>query len=237
MKRAAQFVGLSVEALTPLADEQKAAGMAAYMRGQFLYLGIATPVHRALINPLIRAFEPESAASLREAVDALWKKPEREFQYVGLGLIGRHQANLGAADIPWLLGLVQRKSWWDTVDSLAKPVGAVVRRTGAKGRRHMDRAVRHKNFWVRRIAMIHQLGCRAETDTALLFDYARLLAPEKEFFVRKAIGWALRDYAWHDWRAIEAFLEAEGEQFSGLTRREAAKNIPRLKLRAIKKGA
>jgi 3-methyladenine DNA glycosylase AlkD len=234
VKNAAEFVRRSVKAFEPLADEQKAAGMAAYMRGQFTYLGIAMPAHRAVIRPLIKEFEPESAVELRAAVDALWKKREREFQYVGLGLVARHQAILSAADMPWLLSLVQQKSWWDTVDSLAKPVGALVRRSGAKGRQAMDRAVRHKDFWVRRIAMIHQLGWRGETDVARLFDYARLLAPETEFFIRKAIGWALRDYAWHDWRAIEAILEAEGASFSGLTRREAAKNIPGLKLRAIK---
>lgn len=232
-----EFVRLAGEALTPLADDQRAEGMAAYMRGQFAYLGIATPAHRAAVTPLIRAFKPESAGALRAAVDSLWQKHEREYQYVALGLLGRHQAILGIADLPWMLGLVQQRSWWDTVDSLAKPVGAIVRRSGARGRQQMDRAVRHENFWVRRIAMLHQLGWRAETDTTRLFDYARLLAPEKEFFIRKAVGWALRDYAWHDWLAIEQFLAAEGALFSGLTRREAAKNIPGLKLRAINKGA
>src|ERR1035441_6348592 len=145
--------------------------MAAYMRGQFVYLGIAMPAHRAVISPLIRAFEPESAASLRAAIDALWKKREREYQYVGLGLLARHHSILSAADMPWLLGLVQQKSWWDTVDSLAKPIGAVVRRLGAKGKQQMDRAVRHNDFWVRRIAMLHQLGWRAETDTVRFFEY------------------------------------------------------------------
>jgi 3-methyladenine DNA glycosylase AlkD len=234
MQSAAQFVREAVKALKPLADAQKAVGMAAYMRGQFVYLGVSTPDHRAAIGPLIREFKPESAVELCAAVDALWKKREREYQYVALGLLGRYNAVLSAADMPWLLGLVQQKSWWDTVDSLAKTVGAVVRQSGAKGKQQMDRAARHKDFWVRRIAMLHQLGWRGETDTARLFDYARLLAPEKEFFIRKAIGWGLRDYAWHDWRAIEAFLQAEGKQFSGLTRREAAKNIPALKVRGIK---
>jgi len=232
-----EFVRLAAEALSPLGNESRAAGMAAYMRGQFVYLGIATPAHRAAISPLIRAFQPGSSMELRQTVDALWQKNEREYQYAALGLLARRQALLTSADMPWLLELVQQKSWWDTVDSLAKTVGALVRRSGAKGRKQMDRAVLHKNFWVRRIAMLHQLGWRGETDTGRLFDYARLLAAEKEFFIRKAVGWALRDYAWHNWRAIEAFLEAEGHLFSGLTRREAARNIPALRLRPIKKRA
>jgi 3-methyladenine DNA glycosylase AlkD len=234
MRTAAQFVRAAGEALKPLADAERAAGMAAYMRGQFTYLGIATPAHRAAISPLIREFRPESVAELRAAVDALWKKREREYQYVALGLLSRRNEVLTTDDMPWLLDLVQQKSWWDTVDALSKPVGAVVRRSGKAGQKQMDKAVLHGNFWVRRIAMIHQLGWRADTDTARLFDYARLLAPEKEFFIRKAIGWALRDYAWHNWQAIEAFLAAEGALFSGLTRREAAKNIAALRVRPIK---
>jgi 3-methyladenine DNA glycosylase AlkD len=237
MQDAARFVRQAVRALAPLKDEEKAAGMTAYMRGQFNYIGVTTPERRASINPLIRTFQPENAAELRAAVDALWNKREREYQYVALDLLGRRHGALSAADTPWLLRLVLQKSWWDTVDALGKTVGAVVRRSGAKGREQMDRALRDSNFWVRRIAMIHQLGWRAETDTARLFGYARLLAPETEFFIRKAIGWALRDYAWHDWRAVDAFLLEEGDRFSGLTRREASKNIPALRGRTNNKTA
>ena len=178
MQRAPLFVRETVKVLAPLADAEKAAGMTAYMRGQFTYLGITTPERRAAINPLIRAFKPETAAELRAAVDALWKKREREYQYVAVDLLARRHAVLSAADTPWLLDLAQQKSWWDTVDALAKTVGAVVRRSGAQGARQMDRAVRHADLWVRRVAMIHQLGWRAQTDTTRLFDYARLLAPE-----------------------------------------------------------
>jgi 3-methyladenine DNA glycosylase AlkD len=82
--------------------------------------------------------------------------------------------------------------------------------------------------------MLHQLGWRGECDTERLFRYAELLAAEKEFFVRKAIGWALRDYAWHDWRVVEKFLKASGEKFSGLTVREASKNFVALRMRERK---
>ena len=157
--------------------------------------------------------------------------PEREYQYVATGLLGRHQKILSLDDPPWLLDLVQQKSWWDTVDSLLKAIGPVVRRAGAKGKRAMDAAVRHPDFWVRRIAMLHQLGLRDETDTARLFRYAELLAPEKEFFIRKAIGWALRDYAWHDWRTVDKFLKTTQVELCGLTVREARKNFAALEER------
>ena len=153
---------------------------------------------------------------------------KREYQYVATGLLRHYQDTLSLDDLPWLLGLVQSKSWWDTVDALVKTIGAVVRRAGIKGRRAMDAAVKHDNFWVRRIAMLHQLGLRDEVDTVRLFRYAELLAAEKEFFIRKAIGWALRDYAWHDWRAIEKFLKTARGRLSGLTVREASKNFATL---------
>lgn len=218
-------------ALKPLKDAGRAAGARAYMRGQFEYLGIGTPERRAAVMPMIRAFGPTDAAELRMVALGLWKMREREYQYVAADLLARHHAVLGLGDLPWLLDLAQEKSWWDTVDCIVKVVGKVVRRSGAKGQREMDRAIRAENFWVRRIALLHQLGRRGETDTVRLFRYAELLAAEKEFFIRKAIGWALRDYAWHDWRAVERFLETTSGPLSGLTVREASKNFRTLKRR------
>ena len=216
-------------ALRPLADAGRAAGAKAYMRGQFEHLGIGTPERRAAIAPLIRGFKPATAEELRAAATGLWAMREREYQYVAADLLVRYQAALSLDDLGWLFDLAQEKSWWDTVDCIVKVVGKIVRRSGAKGVRAMDRAVNHKDFWVRRIAMLHQLGWRGDTDTGRLFRYAEQLAPEKEFFIRKAIGWALRDYAWHDWRTVEKFLSTSKAKFSGLTVREASKNIAALR--------
>ncbi|MGO8758339.1 MAG: DNA alkylation repair protein [Terracidiphilus sp.] len=229
--KVAEFHRAVRAALEPLRNAKRAAEMSAYMRNQFEYIGVGTPERRAAVAPLIRALKPADAAELRRAADGLWRMRERDYQYVAVGLLGRYQALLSLDDLPWLLDLVQEKSWWDTVDSLVKAVGPVVERAGAKGKRAMDAAVKHENFWVRRIAMLHQLGLRGETDTKRLFGYAERLAPEGEFFIRKAIGWALRDYAWHDWRAVESFLKKTRVQFSGLTVREASKNFAALEKR------
>jgi 3-methyladenine DNA glycosylase AlkD len=216
-------------ALRPLKDAERAAGAHAYMRGQFEYLGIGTPARRTAVAPLIRGFRPVTADELREAAIGLWAMREREYQYVAADLLIRYHAALSLDDLPWLLDLAQQKSWWDTVDCIVKVVGKIVRRSGAKGCRAMDRAICHKDLWVRRIAMLHQLGWRSECDSDRLFRYAELLAAEKEFFIRKAVGWALRDYAWHDWRAVQKFLNASEGKFSGLTVREAGKNFAALK--------
>ena len=181
--------------------------MRAYMRNQFEYLGVATPEHRAAVAPLIKQIFSGRPGRTAHGRGRLVAHAPTRIPICCDGLLGRYQAVLSLDDLPWLLELAQPKSWWDTVDSLVKTIGAVVRRAGTKGKRAMDAAVKHENFWVRRIAMLHQLGLRDEVDTDRLFRYAELLAAEKEFFIRKAIGWALSDYAWHDWRAIEKFLK------------------------------
>jgi 3-methyladenine DNA glycosylase AlkD len=192
---------------------------------------MAMPEHRAAIAPLIKHFSPAGPEELRMAAEGLWRMRKREYQYVATGLLGRYHAVLSLDDLPWLLGLVKSKSWWDTVDALVKTIGPVVWRAGTRGKRAMDAAVKHDNFWVRRIAMLHQLWLRDEVDTTRLFRYAELLAAEKEFFIRKAIGWALRDYAWHDWRAVDKFLKTTQIELCGLTVREARKNFATLSQR------
>ena len=97
-------------------------------------------------------------------------------------------------------------------------------RRGGDGHAHMVTALQHEDFWLRRIAMLHQLGWRADTDAAWLFGAALALAPEDEFFIRKAIGWALRDYARHAPAEVLAFATEHRQQLSALTRREALKH-------------
>ena len=213
-----------VAALVPLSDKQQAQGMSAYMRDQFVYLGIPTPLRRKTAGFLIRRFHPVTAAALRGAVGKLWQMRAREYQYVAVDLLLHHQAQLSIRDLPWLLRLAQEKPWWDSVDSLVKVVSRLVRREKAIGQAGMDRALGARSFWVRRIAMLHQLGWRGETDVKRLFRYADVLAPEGEFFIRKAVGWALRDYAWHDPGAVRAYLEGAGRRLSALSFREAGKH-------------
>jgi len=230
-KNAKEFCRAVEAALVSLADATKALGMRAYMRNKFVYLGVTTPERRGAVTVLVRGYAPVEAAALKSAALALWQKEHREYQYVAADLLNRHEAVFTLEDLPWLLELAESKPWWDTVDCFPKLIGGIVLRCGAKGRRAMDQAVKHKNLWVRRIAMLHQLGMREKTDTARLFKYADKLAPETEFFIRKAVGWALRDYAWHDWRAVEKYLKLARGRLSALTVREASKNFAALKMR------
>jgi len=226
--------------LAALADPARAVAMRAYLRGQFPFLGIPTPARRAALKPLLKVDFDQNR--LLTVADQLWRLPEREYRYAAIDLLARHVGRLDSSAVAPLLALAQREPWWETVDGLAGIVGDVVhaarrndpdaqaamdaaRRNDPDAQAAMDAAPRHDCLWVRRIAMIHQLGWRLETDTTRLFGYAEKLAPESDFFIRKAIGWALRDYARWNPQAVRDFVAAMGTRLSPLSAREATRRI------------
>jgi 3-methyladenine DNA glycosylase AlkD len=221
----AQFTQAVVATLAPLADPVLRPWMQAYMRGRFVFLGIKTPARRAALAPLVQSQKNATGADLLRMARALWALPEREYQYAAVDLLGKHVRRLTPDDIPALLALVKRKSWWDTVDALASVVNRILQKADPGLQSMMDEAVRSDNFWIRRIAILHQLAWRERTDTERLFHYAVACAHEKEFFIRKAIGWALRDYARHAPKEVRVFLVKHKAVLSPLTVREAGKHI------------
>ena len=214
-------------ALRPLADAQQAQPMRAYMRDQFAFLGIHAPPCRQALRTL-PGLKDWTAPALLALAEVLWVLPEREFQYAAVDLLAKYHRQLDLQSLPPLIALVQRKSWWDSVDALAGVVGDILlqsRKQGHDGQPTMDSCLVHSNLWVRRVAMLHQLGWKERTDESRLLRYALHLAGEPDFFIRKAIGWALRDYARTRPDVGRAFLAQHGQTFSGLTRREAGKHL------------
>jgi len=214
------FVNHVVETLTPLADAERAAPMAAYMKHHFTYLGIATPQRREADKPLIRAYDGD----LLTAASALWKLDAREYQYTACDLIRHHARKLQPDDLPKLEKLVQSKSWWDSVDALVPSIGSLVLREAQLSAR-MDELIDAENFWLQRVAILHQLAWKDKTDQDRLFRYCLHLASEKEFFIRKAIGWALRQHARVAPDAVRAFLHKHHDRLSPLSVREAGKHL------------
>lgn len=209
--------------LESLADPARAAGMRAYQRDQFDFLGVASPVRRALVKEWAPSLPwPE----LLELAGRLWMEAPREYQYAAIDLLALRRKQLPIEAIGPLLELARRKPWWETVDGMAGVIGKLVRAHQAPGAQAMmDGLLADESFWIRRIAMLHQLGWRLETDEARLFGYALQLAHEREFFIRKAIGWALRDYAKWAPQAVSNFVAAHEGAFSSLTVREATKHL------------
>jgi 3-methyladenine DNA glycosylase AlkD len=222
-----QFVQGVQRAFTPLADASRAAQMKAYLLDQFEFLGLPAPVRRQAVKDMGN-LQWQSAGDVLTAAELLWQMSPREYRYTAGDLLRKHSSGLSVNDLPTLQNLLLRDPWWETVDGLSAVIAEVVH-AAVQQQPHaavvMDVWLKHANHWVRRSAMLHQLGWRLDTDTSRLFGYAQQLANEKEFFIRKAIGWALRDYARWNPQAVTDFLAQNRAHFSGLTVREAAKHL------------
>ena len=208
-------------AFEPARDPARAAAMSAYMRDLFPFLGIPTPQREALQREALAGVPKLSEGELIEAALGLWELPEREYQYAALALLGRGAKSLTPAFIPVARQLVETKPWWDTVDSLASHVvgGIVLRHPELRG--EMDRWIEDDDFWVARVALLHQLRHKGATDADRLFAYCERRAGDTEFFIRKAIGWALREYSKTDAAAVREFVARNEATLSGLSKREA----------------
>jgi 3-methyladenine DNA glycosylase AlkD len=215
------YVNAVKDALTPLRDDKRAVAMAAYMKNHFQFLGIQTPTRRMAVRAISR---PE-LTSVPGIARALWKQKEREYHYVAVDLLSSMSKKLDAyATLKLLEELALKNSWWDCVDGLAG-VGSVVLLQNPDERKVVWEWSSHKSLWVNRLAILHQKGWGEKTDQKVLFRLCLAHAHSNEFFVRKAIGWALRDYAWTDPIAVKKFVEANSEKLSKLSAREALKNI------------
>lgn len=220
----AAFDGV-VAALAPLADPERGREMSRYMRDQFTYLGIGAPERRTAIAAIIRSARSADGDSLLAFADRCWAAPEREYQYTATDALREGRRALGPEHLPALRRLITTTSWWDTVDAIAPwPVGSLVERHPDLVA-EMDRWIADDDIWVARSALLHQLHFKERTDADRLFAYVLHVAESDEFFLRKASGWALRQYARIDADAVRDFVAANEAVLSKLTRREALKRI------------
>jgi 3-methyladenine DNA glycosylase AlkD len=221
-----EFVGAVQRSLEPQRDAEKAAPMERYMRDHFPFLGLKRPELQPLIRPLLTAVKPVAdEAWLAETARLLWGLPEREYQYVALDLLAKYQKKLTAESLPLLRKLIVTHSWWDSVDGVIGCALSSLTLRLPELRAEMDIWSRDDNFWLRRAAILHQLKHYRATDSERLFAYCRANAVDPEFFIRKAIGWALRTYAYTDPLAVRTFVESNKAQLSGLSVREALKHL------------
>jgi len=212
-------------ALAPLANADRAPQMAAYMKDHFAYFGIKAAPRRQAQRTLVNALKSATGDELIEFALACWAEPEREIQYTGSDALRKHVALLDDGHLPALKTLIVSKSWWDTVDSLAvHTVGPVVARHPDLTAT-MDAWIDDENFWLARTAILYQLSYKERTDADRLFGYVDRRAADTEFFIRKALGWALRQYARTDPDGVRTFVTEREGQLSGLTKREALKHL------------
>lgn len=207
------------------ANPADAAPMKKYMRDQFEFLGIKTPVRAALQKQFIQEHGLPPLNELDTITRELWALPQREFQYTATSLLGKLEKKLEPEFITTVEHLIITKSWWDTVDTIAgNTVGAMFMRFPAVKRKYLKKWRNSNNFWLRRTTLLFQLGYKEETDFDLLCEIIKENLGSDEFFINKAIGWALRQYAWTNPAPVKKFVKATKE-LSSLSRKEALKNI------------
>jgi 3-methyladenine DNA glycosylase AlkD len=206
------------------ANPVQAAPMKKYMRDQFEYLGIKTPQNTALQKQFYKERGIPELAQLDEILRDLWALPQREFQYVGMGLLSKYEKQLPAEFIEPVEYLITTKSWWDTVDAIAShTVGTHFRRFPNVREKYLKKWRKSKNIWLRRTTILFQLSYKQETDFALLKQIISENLGSDEFFINKAIGWALRQYAYTDPQAVKKFVKST--PLPPLSRREAMKHL------------
>jgi 3-methyladenine DNA glycosylase AlkD len=207
------------------ADPDRAAPMRRYMRDQFPYLGIPTPARRMLSRQVLVGLPAPTEDELRTVALACWALPQREYQYFAADWLIRHAAVLSPGFLSTARHLIITKSWWDTVDELAdQVVGAIVAGHPATVST-MDKWLVDDDLWLRRTALLHQLRYGGRTDADRLFRYCLARAGERDFFIRKAIGWVLRQYARTDPEAVRRFVDAHRDRLSPLSIREATRHL------------
>lgn len=203
--------------------------MRAYMRSQFEFFGIAAPDQRRLARSVLADVPPpRDQDELAEVARALWTRPERELQYLACDEVVRHIGLCSLRFCAVLEELITTKSWWDTVDILCRHGAGVLVRRHPTGRINMDRWLASENLWLIRSSILHMERWGADTDEHWLFAACLARADHTDFFVRKAIGWALRSYAHvspiHA-RTVKTFVEAHENELSPLSRREALNRV------------
>jgi 3-methyladenine DNA glycosylase AlkD len=204
------------------ANAEQAAKMSAYMRDKFPFLGIPTPERKKLSRAFIKATGKGPVDW--DFVSKCWEQPEREFQYLAMDCLARQKANLTAADVSRIRALAVRKSWWDTIDGLAVMIGDIALRFPEVNATLLEWSV-DDDFWLRRIAVDHQLGRKDKTDAGLLELILVNNLGQSEFFINKAIGWSLRAYSKTkpDW--VSGFIERHRGELAALSVREASKYL------------
>lgn len=204
------------------ADPAKTGPMAAYMKNQFPYLGLQKPERAALSREFLKAKKAEPGVDFG-FIKRCFALPEREFSYLALSYLDAVKKRLTPNDLPFLEQLVQTRPWWDTVDTIAPIAGDVLRRFPEVREETALHWMAHDIFWVRRVSILFQLKYKMETDTALLERAILANCGTSEFFLNKAIGWALREYSKTDAAWVRAFIASH--RLHPLSVREGSKYI------------
>jgi len=219
-----QYFAELTEAFEKNADPVKAAGAKAYMRNKSEFYGIPSPVRRQLVKEFIVKWGLPRYDQLEELVYFAWEQPQREWQYTAIEITERFVKNADKELLDISEWMITNKSWWDTVDFVAPNIaGMLFKKFPEVKSDYIENWMLSGNLWLQRSCLIHQLRYNKSVDRALLFNLCERLAAHPDFFIRKAIGWSLRQYSKHAPEAVIDFVH--NHKLSNLSTKEALKVI------------
>ena len=204
-------------------NELLAESMSKYMQDKFRFLGI----RGATRTEIYKKYFPDARKTKIidwDFVESCWNKEEREFQYVVVYYLKAMQKFLKREDISKLKYLIVTKSWWDTVDLLAKVIGSLVIRIEGYDKIMLEWS-KDSNIWLKRVAILYQLSLKDKVDKQVLDRILVNNLGDNEFFINKAVGWALRDYSKYNPEWVREFIKKNKDNMANLSIREASKYI------------
>ena len=208
--------------LKAVANPDDAVAMKAYMKNKFEFLGVKTPARRKLTQTILK--QQTNLVIDWNFINEAWNYPYRELQYAALDYLESRKKLLTPSDLPDFKILAQTKSWWDTVDFLDRLVGSIIARFPETKATILSWSC-DEDIWLRRLAIDHQLLRKEETDTELLEKILVNNLGQTEFFINKAIGWALRDYSKTNPDWVRDFIERHRAEMATLSIREGSKYL------------
>ncbi len=203
----------------------EASWMKSYLRNQFEFSGIKSPERNKIQTQFYAQIKALSSSDQLAICHKLWDLNGREYKYFALEILKRHFKKPSEDLIDSIKFFITTESWWDTVDMLASNSLGVLIRTHPHLVLKMDEWIDDDNLWLRRSALIHQLKFRDQTDPQRLFLYCSKRMHESDLFIRKAIGWSLRQYSRTDPQAVLQFVRQNENQLSELSKKEALRLI------------
>jgi 3-methyladenine DNA glycosylase AlkD len=213
--------------LTASADPVRAAGAQAYLKSSMPQLGVRVPEVRSIVKAEVAAAPLASGGELRSAVLELFRTATyREERYAAIDLTALKLVRTDLAMVPVYEEIIRTGAWWDLVDGVEDRLGRLLQAHRDVLTPVLLRWSTDPDFWIRRASITAQLGAKANTDTGLLATVIEANLADREFFIRKAIGWALREYAKTDPAWVRQFAATHGAALSPLSLREALRNLP-----------
>lgn len=219
------LVNILIELLRKHSNAENKSPMEAYMKHKFKFLGIKSPERKMLLKQFVTENKHKISSQCRDLIKDLYELPEREFHYCAMEISDKFLKNkYKINDIDLIKRLISNYSHWDSVDFIAKHIlGNYLMCYPNKTKKIISEFSSSKNIWLNRSAILFQLGYKERTNSDLLFNLCRTHANSKEFFIKKAIGWALREYGKVNPQSVIKFIKAN--QLSALSQKEALRNI------------